>query len=77
MGTDNDLFKILTSETFSSILKKDVIKVCELNALISLLIDCNVPFTVVFNQFTHNISACAKLSITVSPTLTITLSFDF
>lgn len=77
MGNNTDLFKILASETFSSILNKDVIKVCELNALVSLLIECNVPFNLFFSQATHNDLACAKLTIVVSPTLTITLSFDF
>lgn len=77
MGADSELFKILASETFSSILNKDIIKVCELNALISLLIECNVPFNLFFSQSTHADLACAKLTIVVSPTLTITLSFDF
>lgn len=74
---ESDLLKILASETFSSILKKDCIKVAELHAIIGVLIECNIPFEIKFFQCTNTCNANCKIIVFLTAATVITFSMSF
>ena len=62
---------ILASDAFKSIIDADVIKLCQLNAVLALLIKACIPFDVSFDPGTRREAAAIELVIFINPSTTL------
>lgn len=76
-GFESEIFKILTSETFSSLLNREAVKITELNAIIALLIEFNIPFNLTYFHQTNAAIPRVSLYISISPKIKIEFCFYF
>lgn len=69
--------EILSSELFRRIMNSDCIKVAELNAAVTALIEAGIDFSIVFEAGTTGTRPVAVLTIAVTPTTDISVEFLF
>lgn len=77
MDFNNKVLKIMSSSIFKKLACNDKITLLELNTAISLLIKCNLDFTLLFNSGTRADPANATLTIAINPTTDITFTIPF
>ncbi|MFZ7133647.1 MAG: hypothetical protein ACOWWR_14970 [Eubacteriales bacterium] len=76
MGKLKHLGNILASEVFQQLLCRDKLKMAEINSIMCLLVNCNIPFELTFNQGTNSSAAAFTLIIILTPTTSITRIFS-
>ncbi|MFZ5646727.1 MAG: hypothetical protein ACOY30_03805 [Bacillota bacterium] len=72
-----ELEQLLTIEAFSILLNSNTVKISQLNAIISFLIKACIPFTLTFSSGTREKAGSARLTITISPAITLQFTFTF
>ncbi len=66
-----ELESILKAEAFTKILNSDFARISEINAILALLIEANIPFDLEFSPGTRREAAALSLTIYINPTTTI------
>ena len=76
-NSTRDLELLLTLGAFRALFNTNSIKIKELNAAISVLIQAGIPFDVSFIPSAGRVVPTVTLTIFINPTTTITFSFLF
>ena len=78
LGKMDQLIKLLSNESLQIFLneKSNKLQFCEITTIMKLLVDSNIPFSVEFNEGTLSQSPCFIFEITLSPTTTISVTFE-
>lgn len=66
-----ELETILKTEIFTRVINSDFAKLAEINALLALLIEADIPFDTAFSPGTRRTAAAIELTIYINPTTTI------
>ena len=72
MSKKGHLTNILASEVFQQFLCRDKLKMAEVYSIICLLVSCNIPFELAYEQGTNATAAAFSLTIIITPTTSIT-----
>lgn len=67
---------LLASDAFKCIIDADVIKLCQLNAVLALLVKVGIPFDLSFSPGTRRIAAAIELVVYINPTTTLNFVLD-
>ncbi|MFZ7120583.1 MAG: hypothetical protein ACOWWH_06510 [Eubacteriaceae bacterium] len=76
MSKINQFKKLLTNDVLLNLLNKDKIKIAELNSITCLLINCNIPFEITFDEASRSSAAAITITIILSPSTYITHIID-
>ena len=68
---------LLSTTVFQNILKNDILKIDQLNAIIALLIQSNIPFNLLYTSATRQASASASLTIYINPSTSLEFTISF
>ncbi|AQS59923.1 hypothetical protein [Desulforamulus ferrireducens] len=67
---------LLASDAFKNILNADVIKLCQLNAVLALLVKVGIPFDLAYSPGTRREAAAIELVVFINPTTTLNSVLD-
>ncbi len=62
---------LLASDAFKSIINSDVVKLCQLNAVLALLIKLCIPFDTAFSPGTRREASAIELVVYINPVTTV------
>ena len=65
LGKINQIGNILANELFQKLLCKDKLKMAEINSIMCLLVNCNIPFELNFAQATTSTASAISITITI------------
>lgn len=68
---------LLSTTEFQKILKNDMIRIGQLNAIIAILIQACIPFNLQYSPATRQSSASASLTITINPSTNLQFTISF
>lgn len=71
---DKDILKILSTACFQKIANNDLIKIAQLNTIISVLISNHIAFDLEYSPGTRRVATEAELTIYINPTTQLTFN---
>lgn len=71
---DKNILKVLSTACFEKIANNDIIKIAQLNTIISILINNHIPFDLEYSPGTRRLTTEADLTIFINPTTQLTFN---
>ncbi|WP_034601434.1 hypothetical protein [Clostridiisalibacter paucivorans] len=77
MNINKEIFNLISTDVFKSLISSDLVTIGKLNAAINLLIKARIPFDIEYSPGTRREATAAQLTIYINPTTTINITISF
>lgn len=77
MNINKEIFNLISTDVFKSLINSDLVTMGKLNAAINLLIKARIPFDIEYSPGTRREATAAQLTIYINPTTTINITISF